>query len=227
MIAGLSALAYSVTCFDSATLLHPFWSLLPCIGAALVIYAGDTPWSGRLLSNTLTTAVGAISYSLYLVHWPIVVFYRYARFDELQANEKLLLVALCFVTATASYRLVELPFRSGVTDRTPVGTRAALGIAAAMAVCVLAIGAHAWYSNGWAFRLPNELRSIPPADAMWVERSPFVRLGKCFIYTPVNSFSDFDEDLCLKPALDKPNYLIFGDSPAADAMCTFLRHILT
>jgi peptidoglycan/LPS O-acetylase OafA/YrhL len=166
MIAGLSAIAYSVIYFDSATSLRHFWSLLPCIGAALVIYAGNTPWSGLLLSNRFMTAVGTISYSLYLVHWPIVAFYKYRSSATISAGDKLLLVLLCLAMATIMYRVVELPFRSGRTDRMPVSTRTAAIACAALALCVSTTGAHAWYSNGWAFRVPAELRSIPSETAM-------------------------------------------------------------
>ncbi len=220
MIAGFSVLAYSVTCLVPNTAIHPLWPVLPCFGATLIIYVGGrAPWTCRLLSNRLSMAVGTISYSLYLVHWPIIVFYRYARSNELLSGEKLLLVALCFIAAAPMYRLVELPFRSPMpASRKPAGGGRAWGlVGATLALCVCTVGADAWYSGGWSFRLPAEMRRIPSEGSMWAERDPFARVGKCFIYSPASSFSDFDVNACLKLDPAKPNYLIIGDSFAADA----------
>ena len=51
-------------------------ALLPCVGAALIIWAGETGPSivGRALSLPPVVFVGLISYSLYLWHWPLIVF---------------------------------------------------------------------------------------------------------------------------------------------------------
>ena len=37
----------------------------------------------------MAVGIGRISYSLYLVHWPIIVFYQYYRFVEISAAERL------------------------------------------------------------------------------------------------------------------------------------------
>lgn len=55
------------------------WALLPCIGTALCIYGGTSAketWAGRILSGRVMAGIGLISYSLYLYHWPFLVFFR-------------------------------------------------------------------------------------------------------------------------------------------------------
>lgn len=48
----------------------------------------------------------------YLVHWPLVTFYRYGRVSSLTDVDKALLVIMTMVLATAVYAFVEKPFRT-------------------------------------------------------------------------------------------------------------------
>ena len=87
-------------------------ALLPCVGAALVIYAGETGPSlpGEVLSWRPVVFVGLISYSLYLWHWPLLLVNKYEYFSSLHLNSWGLLL-LMLAVASASWLLVERPFR--------------------------------------------------------------------------------------------------------------------
>lgn len=51
------------------------WGALGVLGAALVIFAGiDQRASNRLLDNRFSAWLGDISYSIYLVHFPVMIF---------------------------------------------------------------------------------------------------------------------------------------------------------
>ena len=68
---------------------------------------------GRLLSLAPLRWIGAISYGLYLWHWPIFIYLSPAR-THLGGYELFgLRVAATFTIATASYYLVEMPIRTG------------------------------------------------------------------------------------------------------------------
>lgn len=86
------------------------WALLPCIGAALLIGYGRDAVTARMLAWKPIRAVGLISYSLYLWHWPIITLYRLNYGMEISTGGKVLVVALSFAAATVSYFLVEQPF---------------------------------------------------------------------------------------------------------------------
>ena len=86
-------------------------AIAPCLGAALVIFAGDAPYIGRLLTNSVTIYLGKISYSLYLVHWPIFVFWRYVTSHEWTLAEKALLIAAAIGAAHLLHTYVEKVFR--------------------------------------------------------------------------------------------------------------------
>ena len=74
---GIVLVAYPIFAFSNATAFPGVAALVPCLGAALLIYCGDTSRLYRILRSRLAVAVGLISYSLHLVHWPLLVFYRY------------------------------------------------------------------------------------------------------------------------------------------------------
>ncbi len=87
-------------------------ALLPCLGAAMLIAAGERSLFNRWLSNAAMVWIGALSYSLYLWHWPILAGIRY--FLETYRLSPPALAAFALLTLAASYvsyRYVELPFR--------------------------------------------------------------------------------------------------------------------
>jgi len=97
----------------------PQSSLIPAafpavVGTALVVWAGvsSRPAVNRLLSRRPIVLVGLLSYSLYLWHWPIIVFCRYFLVRDLTAPESILVLGTVFLVAAAGFRHVEQPFRS-------------------------------------------------------------------------------------------------------------------
>lgn len=86
-------------------------TLVPCIGAVLLIAAKGSDVN-KLLSNAALVWIGALSYSLYLWHWPVLAMLRY--FHEaysLPTAAIPLFVTLTLALSYVSYRYVELPFR--------------------------------------------------------------------------------------------------------------------
>jgi len=87
--------------------------IFPCIGTACMIYGGVAPSLERVWSNPLGVYVGRISYSVYLVHWPVIVFYEYWRFNQIQQSERLGLVIASLLLAIPLYHFVEQRYRRG------------------------------------------------------------------------------------------------------------------
>lgn len=151
------------------------WAILPIAGAALVIAAGvgGEPAYQQFLRNPLSTYIGDISYSLYLVHWPIIIFA--ALLMDVSGAYYLLVVALAFALAIASYHFVENPlrradaakFRSSVRDIrhgrfTPSRAARHGGIAAA-ALLVVALSAFALHPDANRHAQPPAIASGPTA----------------------------------------------------------------
>jgi len=89
------------------------WSLLPTIGAGFVIASGSCGEKGmvqRLLSVAPLQAVGRVSYSWYLWHWPMLLL-GFALTESNAPIYRLAYVAISLLLAIASYRFVESPIR--------------------------------------------------------------------------------------------------------------------
>jgi peptidoglycan/LPS O-acetylase OafA/YrhL len=87
------------------------WALLPVAGAALVIAAGvgGEPRYQNFLRNPVSTYVGDISYSLYLVHWPVIIIV--GALMDAGVYFSITVLGLAFGLAVLSYHFVENPFR--------------------------------------------------------------------------------------------------------------------
>ena len=114
---GLALLLICTMKLDAATQAFPGWrALLPVMAALLIIMAGPHAWLNRhLLGSRPMRFIGAISYPLYLWHWPLLAFSRIV--DEMPTSQRNLAVLLSFVLAWLTYRLVERPIRFGVRRR--------------------------------------------------------------------------------------------------------------
>ncbi|WP_328358644.1 acyltransferase [Mycobacterium sp. NBC_00419] len=109
---GLGLIATSLLLLHDATVGFPApWALLPVVGSGLVIAAGvgREPRYQDFLRNPISTYIGDISYSLYLVHWPIIVFA--GSLMEPGVYYSVVVVALSFALAITSYHCVEDPLR--------------------------------------------------------------------------------------------------------------------
>jgi len=107
----------SIFIYDRSTLFPGPHALLPCLATAVLIYchapATHTSLIKKLLCSRPLTYTGRISYSLYLWHWPIIVFLKYEHGLQLSWPLTVFAITLSFVAAAASYHWIETPFREG------------------------------------------------------------------------------------------------------------------
>jgi len=115
---GAALLAASLWFITGTTPFPGVWTLLPVCGTLLLLIAGTSPEAPttRLLSTLPAVRIGDWSYSIYLWHWPFIVFA--ALIWPESPGALLTAAALSFAPALASYRWVETPIRStAFTDR--------------------------------------------------------------------------------------------------------------
>jgi peptidoglycan/LPS O-acetylase OafA/YrhL len=211
--AGLGMIAASLFLFSGQTRYPGLNALLPTAGAALAIYAGQWPGvsSTLLLSNPLAVFFGRISYSLYLWHWPIVVFYRttVSPEDDLHKFEETALFAASILAGYLSWRCIERPTKK-IDIRGRTGPVLKTALAASLGVLVIGVGTIA--SRGAPSRFePERLGYIQYLDYDRYRE----RQGVCFLVKGLNAPELFDEQTCIVVDDRRTNVLLVGDSHAA------------
>lgn len=99
--------------YDSSTPFPGVNALVPVIGTSLIIYtnARSKTTLGKVIAGRLFVFFGLISYSLYLWHWPAIVFLNYTSVDEPSNLIKIFVFFACVFISYLSYRFIETPFR--------------------------------------------------------------------------------------------------------------------
>ena len=154
-LAGLALILGAVFLYTNATSFPGIAAIVPCLGAAMVMYAnGAAPTLvGSLLSARPTVFIGLISYSLYLWHWPFLSFANYFALEAQPAGMRAGLVVSGFVVAILSWRYVELPFRE---RRLGCTRRSMYQFAGAGLMAVVVCGSLCWRMNGFPGRISQQ-----------------------------------------------------------------------
>lgn len=204
--AGIGLIIASIFLLSEQTTFPGLGALLPVAGSALAIWGGQR-------SNTAADAlglaplvyIGRISYSLYLVHWPVLFFATRLISETGAAARTTLIIAVSMVLADLSYRFVETPTRR----RSPFWTPARIFALTATGVLIGAgLSLATILAGGFSGRLPAGAQALL---AYRYDRVAGYREGACFLRREQPASALADE--CLPTR--KPVALIWGDSHAA------------
>jgi peptidoglycan/LPS O-acetylase OafA/YrhL len=158
-VAGAGLLGFSIFFYSTATRFPGAAALAPCLGAAFIIFSGGAgpTWMGRALAGRPVVFIGLISYSLYLWHWPLLVFAQYGRQEPMGWQSRLSLLLAAFVLAAVSWRWIEGPFR-----RRQICARRGqvFAFAGAVSLTLVTLGAAVWWQQGVPGRLPAQAQAI-------------------------------------------------------------------
>jgi peptidoglycan/LPS O-acetylase OafA/YrhL len=180
---GLLATLASFFIFDAQTPFPSLFTLLPTLGAAMIIHAA-TPETvvGKLLGSRVMVHLGLLSYSAYLWHQPLFAFARLACFGAVPAYVLVVLSILTFGLAQLTLKIVESPFR----DRKRMSVKKiwlfALGSALTTVVVNVAVAKTAGFESRFSPDARNLLSSFE-GHAAYVEsrhKSPALQLETDF-----------------------------------------------
>jgi peptidoglycan/LPS O-acetylase OafA/YrhL len=200
--AGLVLILAPSLLYTPKILFPSYNALPPCLGAAMLLYAGEARYVGALLRNALAVWIGRISYSLYLVHWPVIVFTKFVVGNELDHGSQIAIAMLCIALASLMYRFVEQPFRHARKRAGASITAPAFGLACSgLTILLLFVSANAW-ASGWPSRFPETI-------VKQLDQSAVTKNGAYVWRRHKAQVADF-------PDHKRPNILIIGDSQAGD-----------
>jgi len=192
-IAGLAAIAYAVFAFDSRTVFPGVNALFPVLGSAALIHCAPGTAVGRLLSVPPMRAIGLISYSLYLWHWPLIVFTEYATDTPLSGWRSFAIIVASIGLATLSWRYIEAPFRR----RDRIGRRAIFTQATVATIALCLVSSAMLAAGGWQSRFAPEITRLASA------RDDF---------SPARGRCHDSDTACTLGAATAPSALLWGDS---------------
>lgn len=226
---------------------YNFWmaAVLPVTGAAIGILCVHAPFARLLFGAMAVRGVGLRAYSIYLVHWPVIVFASayFGMARSIAVNAAIL--AACLVLAEVLHRLVERPLRlkSGAGARLN-GVRTAVTILLLTGGIVFA--AHVWVTRS-AVEVPMALTATeavqrpgrPPtltfpnardyagsytryAGGLWADRARYGRTDLGCQLPNDGAVSDFNVTACVEGSASR-HVLVIGDSFAAEALMMLSR----
>jgi peptidoglycan/LPS O-acetylase OafA/YrhL len=105
---GLLAILYASFWFDANTAFPGFPALIPTLAAALIVANRSRNF---LLAHRFSQLLGDRSYSIYLWHWPILIFPTLTLGRTLELREKVIALLATIFLAHFSYKFVEDPIR--------------------------------------------------------------------------------------------------------------------
>ena len=208
---GIFLIAYAIVFYDSE-IQHPsFFTVIPIFGSVIIIWFCKP---GELVSNILASrvfvGVGLISYSLYLWHFPFLVFLRLFNIGELPAHTNYWLLPILFILSILSWKYVEAPFR----DKNRVSSRNLIKIMLGVWSLIIVTGTIFYLYDGFPKRMdfPKEL------EKSFEMNKELKECNKRF-----SSEEEFDKIFCSisKKKHGNIDFMLFGDSHANAAISGF------
>jgi peptidoglycan/LPS O-acetylase OafA/YrhL len=206
-ITGLALILYAATSYSTEALFPGYAAVVPCIGAALIIYFAQQGqgFVGKFLSLSPMVSVGRISYPAYLWHWPIIAFLN-LHLIKIDLIVGTFTLAATLLLSWLTYRYAELPFQRMNALRLP----SVLGVGfAAPAVVVLCFGVALKYNDGFPSRFPDSLNLKSAALQSFSNK---IR-GRCN-EGPVDTPLPAEDCILGSPDRQQVDILLIGDSHA-------------
>lgn len=193
--------------------------------AALFILGSKSAFANAAFGNRLMSFAGKRAYSIYLVHWPLIVFAREYTAEVSTWVTAPAFVLLSFALGALLYRFVESPFRikdsqaqAGLARHKRIfGCSFAFQLSLALAATVLVS------RSGITFWQNEDLASV--IDRTSTERGDVARVAEFGRCTLADGYNNFDPHWCLSPSSDKPTVALLGDSFGIDTIVA-LRDLL-
>lgn len=152
---ALTGILVSIVTYTESMAFPGGAAFLPAASTAMLIYASGQSRFSSVFSVKPAAFLGRISYSLYLVHWPLVVFYKYVNGYQLTTVDILILCVVSLLLAYLMWRYIEQPFRAS-SDKVPfLPAKVIYKGVLVSTVAVVAVSALIYQNKGLTWRLSD------------------------------------------------------------------------
>lgn len=184
----------------------------PTVGAALIILAGTNTLTlpSRLLSALPMVAIGLVSYSAYLWHWPILAFLNYGHVAITGWLVPLYLL-VTFGLAWMTYRFVEGPTRRFKGSLIGASMRYLI----LPGTLLLALAATILKTDGMLLRPDARNYAIELSEARFSSRPAYEHDEICQVQRASDAILSDSNCIVGASTLSEPRILLWGDSHAA------------
>lgn len=205
-LSGVTIIVWSVVALDEASMFPGINALPVVIGTALIIWSGPANFLANILATYPMRITGRASYSLYIWHWPIIVFYSYYSFGEFSLKMQITMIVATFFAGFFFWFIWEEPIRkSAFTPKITFSYTAICAIIFSI-IAVVVIS-----KNGLPFRLNDAAREMALSGT---EKSRYP--VECIKPIGDNTEDTDIKNLCRLGAENtKPIFALWGDSHAA------------
>lgn len=204
-VLGAGLIFFSIFAYSKETIFPGEAALIPCLGAALLLWSGSTynPGVCRILGLTPFVFIGKVSYSWYLWHWPVLVFYKYYFSQTYELSDIAVLLLSTFLISVLSWKYIETPFRALQVSRAYV-----FSVFAVVTLATIAFSVFIQFQRGSPGRFEPSVLAYANAQN---DKNP-------------------NQELCNRPSLDSlrqdkicatfaqaeiaPRFILWGDSHA-------------
>jgi peptidoglycan/LPS O-acetylase OafA/YrhL len=164
---------------------HPsIFTIIPIIGTCLILLPSKNSYCHKILSYNLFVKIGLISYSLYLWHWPILIFDRVYDFSNGELLKKISLIFLIILLSIFSFIFIEKPFR----NKNKVNLNYFIKIIVSLYIVLIVLNIYIIHTRGLEYRFPKILQSIDKPSYSLIKDEK----GNCFKRT--EDFCSFNKD---------------------------------
>lgn len=212
---GIGAVLLSIYVMQRSTPFPGIYAIAPTVGTALIIYAGNVSQQPLLSALPFrlwpSRLIGWASYSIYLWHWPIILYFKMNWNSQPDSKQQILLLLVCVVVGIASWLLIEKPTRK-LRLNTPASRRLVwLGVLASIAVSF----SYSYYARTGALSPHYPDEAVRFSDFLDYKTDEMFRSETCFMTSKNRFASEYQEDKCIGIAKGKKNILVLGDSHSA------------
>jgi peptidoglycan/LPS O-acetylase OafA/YrhL len=195
---GIGMIIVPTFLYTETTGFPGFAVAIPVLGTALIIYCGteNPAFINRLLSIRPLVFVGKISYSLYLWHWPVIIFAKYYAIKKLTFWELGGVIFFTLILSVLSWKFIETPFR----EKKILKGRSIFVYAASVMIVAAVAGSIIYFQTE-----PDK----NAGERVWSRA--------CNVNQNKNKHADNIEGCPLGDEKQRPSFLLLGDSHARAA----------